>query len=202
MSYPKDEFDKVGEDMPVGMHRPRPSKWKSVWPFLVILVVVPLLGWGVSYLLTSRGVIDESSVRVVTEGSTAQSAAPDTTQSSAQSDESNASQSAPEPQPAEPEPTEEPAPAEPEFKKNAAIAVLNGAGTPGLAAERVGVLIAEGFENTTAANASGWNSTVSVVYYGPEDMEATAREVARILGIDGVERTGDVGSDDIVVLLR
>ena len=31
--------------MPVGMHRPKPSKWKNVWPFLAILVIVPALGW-------------------------------------------------------------------------------------------------------------------------------------------------------------
>ena len=43
--YPRDEFDRAGEDMPVGMHRPKPSKWKNVWPFLVILVIVPALGW-------------------------------------------------------------------------------------------------------------------------------------------------------------
>ena len=40
--------------MPVGMHRPKPSKWKNVWPFLAILVIVPALGWAAATALSRQ----------------------------------------------------------------------------------------------------------------------------------------------------
>ncbi|WP_175957468.1 LytR C-terminal domain-containing protein [Schaalia sp. Marseille-Q2122] len=197
--YPKDEFDLAGEDMPVGMHRPQPSRWKNVIPFLVILVAVPVLGWGASQLLTSSSTV------------TAQSDVPtvsDQLQSQPQSDAMvEAPQSepapAPAPEPAQDQPQSEPQSQAAQINHNVAITVLNGTDTQGLAASKAGTLNEAGFPGTTAANADGWESQVSTVYYESPQVEATAHEIARILGIDAVAvNTTDLGNADVVVLLR
>lgn len=197
--YPKDEFDLAGEDMPVGMHRPQPSRWKNVIPFLVILVAVPVLGWGASQLLTSSSTV------------TVQSGAPTVSNQVQSESQSNAvveepqSVPAPEPDPAPQSdaPQSEPPSQAAQINYNVAISVLNGTGTQGLAANKAAALNEAGFPGTTAANADGWASEVSAVYYESSQVEASAREIARILGIETVAvNTTDLGNADVVVLLR
>ncbi len=195
---PRDEFDVAGEDMPVGMHRPQPSKWKSVWPFLVILIVVPLLAWGASSLLTNRPT--SSNTTVASSGqSEAQSAqsTPETTQSaSAEQAESTRSEPV-----TEPEST--PAPAnEPIVDTNVKISVLNGTGRNGLAAQTAEELTAAGFAGAATGNATGWTTEVSTVYYQDPNLEASARAVAEAVGITNVQQSNNIGDSDIVVLLR
>ena len=195
---PRDEFDVAGEDMPVGMHRPQPSKWKSVWPFLVILIVVPLLAWGASSLLTNRPT--SSNTTVATSGqSEAQSAqsTPETTQS-APAEQAESARSEPV---TEPEST--PAPAnEPIVDTNVKISVLNGTGRNGLAAQTAEELTAAGFAGAATGNATGWRTDVSTVYYQDPNLEASARAVAEAVGITNVQQSNNIGDSDIVVLLR
>lgn len=206
--YPKDEFDRAGEDMPVGMHRPQPSKWKAVIPFLLILVLVPLLGWGANHLLTSRGVVpgaesDRTTSQSSQPASGAQSARPsDDVAASPQSSEP----AAPETTPTEASTPEAPTPTEtaaPSVDHNVAISVLNGTGRAGLAAQKATALNNAGFAGTTAANASGWKTTTSTVYYRDPDLEATAQAVAQTLGISNVvlQQTG-LGNADVAVILK
>lgn len=197
--YPKDEFDLAGEDMPVGMHRPQPSRWKNVIPFLVILVAVPVLGWGASQLLTSSSTVTaQSDTHNVSEH----------TQSAPQSDvmvEPPQSEPAPalEPAPQSDAPQSEPPSQASQINYNVAISVLNGTGTQGLAAGKAAALNEAGFAGTSAANADGWASEVSAVYYESPQVEASAREIARILGIETVAvNTTDLGNADVVVLLK
>lgn len=184
--------------MPVGMHRPQASRWKNVWPFLVILVIVPLLAWGASTFLMNR-----QSGTVV---STPQSAPAARSAQSAQSSQSARSeQTAQSEQSARPVAEPEPAPqAEPEGQVDfsASIAVLNGTGTAGLAAERAGVLNGAGFAQTFAANADGWTTEVSTVFYEDPAFAATAKEVAKALGIANVEQASGIGGTNIAVVLK
>jgi len=197
--YPKDEFDRAGEDMPVGMHRPQPSRWRSVLPFLAILIIVPLLGWGASQLLTNQG------------GNQSDTATVPQSQPSAQSEGTTQSDTGEQSSPsATPEPTETPTPTETETSEpatvdhNVVIAVLNGTLTQGYAAEVSGQLATAGFPATSAANAQGWAAQVSTVYYADPDLQATAEEIARVVGIGAVETASDadLGGADVVVLLR
>lgn len=200
--YPKDEFDRAGEDMPVGMHRPQPSKWKSVLPFLLVLVLAILLGWGASHFLTSRGVItQESGGATTSQSGPAQSGEATEEPSTEPSQSGEASE--------EPEETSSPTPSEtesaaPEIDHNVSISVLNGTGTQGYAAQQAALLNEAGFGGTAAANADGWATTVSTVYYADPDLQATAEEVARVLGITSVETTdqADLVGSDVVVVLR
>lgn len=195
---PRDEFDVAGEDMPVGMHRPQPSKWKSVWPFLVILIVVPLLAWGASSLLTNRPT-SSNTTATPTGQSEAQSAqsTPETTQS-APAQQAESAQSEPV---TEPEST--PAPAnEPIVDTNVKISVLNGTGQNGLAARTAEKLTAAGFAGAATGNATGWETEDSTVYYQDPNLEASARAVGEAVGITNVQQSNNIGDSDIVVLLR
>lgn len=195
---PRDEFDVAGEDMPVGMHRPQPSKWKSVWPFLVILIIVPLLAWGASSLLTNRPTSSNTTV-APTGQSEAQSAqsTPETTQS-APAEQAESAQSEPV---TEPESTPTPA-NEPIVDTNVKISVLNGTGRNGLAARTAEELTAAGFAGAATGNATGWTTDVSTVYYQDPNLEASARAVGEAVGITNVQQSNNIGDSDIVVLLR
>ncbi len=187
----------------MGMHRPQPSKWKSVWPFLAILVIVPLLGWGASTLLTNRGIVTPETVNELA-GQSSQSAQP-------QSDAMSAGpQSIPvEPEPVVEEPQSEPEAAEkekpeaeePTVDQNLAVKVLNGTGINGYAAEQAGILTGAGYSSVSAANATGWQAEVSTVYYEGEDNLATAQDVASRLGITNVASTTGL-SAPVTVILR
>ena len=179
--------------MPIGMHRPQPSRWKNVWPFLVILIVVPALGWAAATFLANRQ--NGQPLGTVTTGSP-----------TAPAQQSGTDNPSSEPTPSE-EPTPSPSPsttteAPPTPDYNAAIQVLNGTGTQGLAASNTQKLNAAGYAGTSAANATGWDTQVSTVYYEDPRMEATAKDVAATLGIDNVQRTDNIGSPDVVVVLR
>ncbi|QPK81046.1 LytR C-terminal domain-containing protein [Schaalia sp. ZJ405] len=196
--YPKDEFDVAGEDMPIGVHRPQPSKWKNVWPFLVIIVVVPLLAWGASALLVKRGVVPtpQSAGSAVVAGQSGQQAAEsDMPQSAPQTQDAPAAEETPA-EPEKPEQAEEP------VNHQARIAVLNGTGVSGLAAEKVTTLTNAGFTGASAANADGWQTAQTTVYYAQASLEATAKAVASELGISHVEESSNIGDTDIVVILR
>ena len=56
---------------------------------------------------------------------------------------------------------------------------------------------------TSAANATGWSTTVSTVYYGDPDLEVTAQAIAQTLGISNMAvNTTDLGNADVVVVLK
>lgn len=191
--------------MPVGMHRAQSSKWRSVAPFLILLIVIPLLGWGLARVLTNAGITPSQSDSTQ---SVAQSVAPPSgdVQSGEQADEkpeasgtgsTDTQVSGEETQSSGDEPTEE------IIDKHVKIGVLNGTGIEGLAAEKSAALNEAGFPGTIAENAEGWVSDVSVVYYADPQIEKSAHEIARVLGIDEVrENFDDVGDYDVVVLLR
>lgn len=198
-TYPKDEFDLAADDMPVGMHRPEPSRWRHVMPFLVILVAVPVLAWSLSQLLTGSVTQGQSSAsNTVNAPQSAQSV-----QSAPQSDQ--VAQSAPQSEPAAQSevPQSDAHSQASQVNYNVRIDVLNGTGQQGLAAEKAAQLNEAGFNGTNAANAAGWTTAASTVYYGDAQVEATARAVAEKLGISNVALNAeDIGEADIVVVLK
>ena len=146
--------------MPVGMHRPKPSTWKNVWPFLAILVIVPA-------------------------PSAPSSAAPSAPQSG----------TTPSPSPSSSAVSSQP-------DHGAVIQVLNGTETQGYAAAQASILNQAGYAGTSAANADGWATQTSAVFYEDPSMEATARDIASKLGISAVRQQSGLGDPDVVVVLR
>ena len=170
--------------MPVGMHRPKPSTWKNVWPFLAILVIVPALGWAAATALSRQ---QDTTVKV-TPGPTASSsaAAPAPSAPSSAAPSASPSSSAVSSQP----------------DHGAVIQVLNGTETQGYAAAQASILNQAGYAGTSAANADGWATQTSAVFYEDPSMEATARDIASKLGISAVRQQSGLGDPDVVVVLR
>ena len=160
--------------MPVGMHRPKPSKWKNVWPFLAILVIVPALGWAAATALSRQ---QATVSNAPSPAATAPSAA------------------APSASPTSPSASSEP-------DHGAVIQVLNGTGTQGFAGQQAQILNQAGYAGTSAANADGWTTQTSTVFYEDPRMEGTAKDIAAKLGISNVRQESGLGDPDIVVILR
>ncbi|NMR20305.1 LytR C-terminal domain-containing protein [Cellulomonas fimi] len=189
--YAPDEFDLVEPGSgPRGVHRAPRSGWSKAWPFLLVLVVVPVLAYGaVSSWLELRAAdppataSTESSAPAQTPAETpAESAAPEET-------------TAP---PPPPPPVETPEP-EPEPDLGTAVVVYNSTSRSGLAASAAGVLEDAGWEAVSAANYTGGTLPSSTVRYGSSELEVTARAAAAELGIDTVELDGDVDGIEVVL---
>ncbi|WP_034497554.1 LytR C-terminal domain-containing protein [Actinomyces sp. ICM39] len=178
--------------MPVGMHRPKPSRWKNVWPFLAILVIVPALGWAAATALSRQQTTTPSSTPTAVSTAPSSSASPNT----APTADATAS--------ADPTPSasssSSSASAEPDH--GAVIQVLNGTGTQGYAGQQAQILNQAGYAGTSAANADGWTTQTSTVFYEDPRMEGTAKDIASKLGISSVRQESGLGDPDIVVILR
>lgn len=195
-NYPEDEFENPPEGSPIGAHRKPPSRWRPVLPFLLVLIVVPVLAWGFTSLLQQRGTtgllenLQQKDVAAQSEQS----------QDSSQSAVVAAPQSETKPpEPAEPEPVEPPAPV---VDHGTPVVVLNETNVSGYAAEVAGQIGAGGFGSVSATNTDGWLSEENTVFFAAEEQEATAREVAHLAGISRVVL--DPGAADpgtVVVLL-
>ena len=180
--------------MPVGMHRPKPSTWKNVWPFLAILVIVPALGWAAATALSPR---QDTTVKVApgpTASSSAAAPAPSAPSSPAAP---SAAQSGTTPSPS---PSSSSVSSQPDH--GAVIQVLNGTETQGYAAAQASILNQAGYAGTSAANADGWATQTSAVFYEDPSMEATARDIASKLDISAVRQQSGLGDPDVVVVLR
>ena len=176
--------------MPVGMHRPKPSKWKNVWPFLAILVIVPALGWAAATALSRQQatVSNAPSPAATAPSAAAPSAAPTPEATASAEPTPSASSSSPS------------ASSEPDH--GAVIQVLNGTGTQGFAGQQAQILNQAGYAGTSAANADGWTTQTSTVFYEDPRMEGTAKDVAAKLGISNVRQESGLGDPDIIVILR
>lgn len=204
--YPEDEFDEAGKLYPVGAYRQAPSKWKAVLPFLLVLVLAPVLAWGAVSLLTSGTSTPDSTTQNEAQQSSEEKQQPESNEKTTAADQSKdtdeSAEKAPENTAAD-KPAEETKPAEKPVEpanKAANVQVLNGTGVNGLASGAVTKLQAAGFSNLTPDNAVGWQTEVSVVYFKPGN-ETTAKEVAAALGISTTtESTDSIG--DVTVVLK
>lgn len=195
--YPEDEFDEAAKNFPVGVHRQKPSQWKSVLPFLLVLIIVPLLAWGAAYVFTHRSSDGPSVEASPSPESTASSEA-----TSEPSDEPTEEASEePSEAPTE-EPSEEPSEEAPEINKAAEIQVLNGTNVNGLAGRVSETLTSNEYSSVEAGNATGWSTAQTTIYFKP-GLEADAAELGRLLGIDlWKENSSDLGNADIIIVLK
>jgi hypothetical protein len=186
--YPEDEFDSLGADrVPQGVHRAPPSRWRTLLPFILVLILAPALAYlGVSYL-SNQGSPASSSTTTPT---APESVAPEET---ATPEETAAPEETESP---EPEPTPEA-----NVIRDAQIFVLNGAGVAGLAGGAADKLTADGFTNVTPDDYGSRLPTVSTVYYNNADLADTAQQVGAVLGIAQLVELADA-TDSIAVVLR
>ncbi|MBV7362898.1 LytR C-terminal domain-containing protein [Actinomycetaceae bacterium TAE3-ERU4] len=196
VNFQPDEFDEAAQNGPRGVHRAPEPWWRWMLPFLVVLLVVPVVSWGAMYLLTTGRSALPSQVRVVTVEATAETPEKETTPKTVEP-------STPAPA-ATLEPTKEsPEPNGAVEPGKVKVIVLNGTRVQGLAASAVQKLKGEGFTNNTASNARGWATRVSTVYYPDASLRAAAQKVAQTLKIDSVkEFSGSKDKDAVTVILR
>ncbi|HLS14850.1 MAG TPA: LytR C-terminal domain-containing protein [Beutenbergiaceae bacterium] len=201
--YDEDEFDRLGANrVPIGVHREPVHWWRRALPFVVVLIVAPLLAFGVVQLW-SQGTpqagpagTDQSSVEADAEGGSAPS------ESAQQSDSPTAEES--EETPAEessPTPSEEES-TEPELNYDLGVWVLNGAGVTGLAGQTSAQLQDAGWHNVTAANYSSELPTTSAIYYTNSEMAEEAEAIGAELGISALHEDADAATNGVVIVLR
>lgn len=201
--YPHDEFDDLPEDAPIGVHRKPRSPWQTVLPFLVVLLVVPLLAWGATVLVKGNSSADADDTQSDTVAAPVEKE-PQSQAVPVPPVETDGPTGAPE----DPNETEEPAteePAEPEIPVDlqANIAVLNASGIEGLAGSVAGQLVDAGFINAWAGNAAESQTMENTVFYRDASMLTTAQRVGEITGIGNlVENAAATGESGIAVLLR
>lgn len=188
--YPEDEFDIAGRDRaPQGTHRAPRSPWRTLMPYVLVVVLVPLLAWGAVTLIGDRA------------GDDPDDAAPAPVETTGE----------PSPEPTtEPEATDTPEPTEEESETpdsdvvlTTTISVLNGSDIAGLAADAAGQLTGAGFTSVGADDYGSAQPDVTTLYYRNAELEATAEEVADILGIDNlVEAASATQNVEIAIVLR
>lgn len=201
-TYPKDEFDDLPDDTPVGVHRKPRSPWQPVIPFLIVLLVVPLLAWGIASLI-NRGPSDVAIVE--TEQSVEQSPAAEAEDGEGGETilpESNLPTAAPDDPNAKPSLSGSGVGDTTDVNFDVTVSVLNATGITGYAGTIRDELVAAGFVNAYADNAGQTSTATSTVFYSGPALQATAQAVATATGIGNVvEDPAATGNSDIVVLL-
>jgi hypothetical protein len=188
--YPDDEFDAPGSpDGPRGVHRAPRSAWRRWWPFLAVLVIVPVLAYGGVWLAARNGVVVPGASLV---GGTSPSTSADTTPeaSAAGTDAASSGAAAPAETPAAPAPV-----------LTSPVKVVNAAGVSGLAASASTKLKAAGFTAVSVANGSKGKLTASTVYYAKADLAVTAQQVTSTLGLTAVQESATEAGGSITVVL-
>lgn len=196
--YPEDEFDVAGRERgPEGVHREPRSLLRALAPFLAVIVIMPLLAWGVVSLMSDDG--DQQAddppatqVEPTTEPEDEATETEDTTEEPATEDTEEATE----------EDTEEEGLGG-DVVLTTSVSVLNGAGVSGIAGEQATVLEEEGFTSVGAADYGASAPDVTTIYYRNADLAPTAEAIGELLGIDNVvELASATQNVEIAVVLR
>lgn len=203
--YPEDEFDARDDDAvaPVGTHRAPVPAWRGWVSLLAVLIIVPLLAWGLVALL-GHGAGGSSSTSAATSAATAGSSAAATDAAAASPDAAQSAAPAATTAAAEATPTAEATQAA-AADLTKGITIHNGTSTQGLAARTSSKLTNAGFTSVTVSQGiySPAEPTVTTVYYASADLKATAEAVGSALGVTNVvESAAEAQSNPIVVVLR
>ena len=188
--YPADEFDAPPDPAaPRGVHRAPRSAWSRWWPFLLVILLVPVLAWGAVTWMANHGGLPNLAVPGVTE-TPADSATAGAT--------GGASASAPATTPAQTPVSTTPATGG-TVDKTVAVKVLNASGVSGAAAKAATKLTNAGFTSVSTGNAAA--SKQSVVYYATAAQQPAAALAASTLGISTVTQSAAQAGTGITVVL-
>ncbi|MDO5672519.1 MAG: LytR C-terminal domain-containing protein [Actinomycetaceae bacterium] len=201
--YQEDEFDVAGDRLPKGAHREQQPWWQGILPFVVVLVVAPLLAWAIFLLIGhDRGTPPETAPSS-TETTVNETPSENTGEKTEEPVETEA--------PATQEPTQAPDNTEgagpdeatPSGSVNtgAKVAVLNASGITGLAAEVANKVKSGGFTQVEASNFQGTKPGVNTIYFAP-GFKDTAMKIQQVTQIDMVKEQTGLGSDISVVLIK
>ena len=208
--YEQDVFDNPPKG-PVGVHRGSRSVISRIAPFVIVILVAALCGFGAWAWVTGEyknilnlNTSSQTAQTSDTEKKDSSDAKSDSTDSSdtksentdssnAQSNSAatdNAGQSAQQDQAAA------------IVNKATQVRVINATGISGYAGQKADVLQTAGYTSVEAANPTGSVPTSTVVWYQNEADKATAEDVASTLGISAVEQVQGLAAPITVVLLN
>lgn len=194
-SYDEDEFDALGADrVPVGVHRRPVPWWRHAMPFVVVLILAPLLAFGVVQLWsqeagpnsdpTPTAGADESGDG--TEGEPSDEA---TDEDGAATDESES-------------PEDEETTPEDDLDRDLGVWVLNGSATVGLAGEAATQLDEDDWTNVETSDYSYELPTETTIFYTTADMADEAEAIGEALGISALSEDAEAASNGVVIVLR
>ncbi|MDR3107207.1 MAG: LytR C-terminal domain-containing protein [Bifidobacteriaceae bacterium] len=177
--YPPDEFDQVDlTSRPKEVHAARRGAWSRVWPFLLVIVLVPAVAFAAVHFLADKlpgggaaGTVSTPPPEAVEESTPPPSVEP--------SDQTP---------PAESEPPASAEPTTPMVDRTIPVVVYNQGEPGGTAAKAADALTAAGFTAASSHNAPNpATPTDSRVYYPDESAKATADEVGAALTAAGLK---------------
>lgn len=212
--YPEDEFDiAAAAGGPEGVHRAQRSTARKVAPWIVVLLIVPLISFGVVFWL-SQNDTDVSDALFGDDDPSptapADDESPDEGADEAGADEDGgeedgatedgAAEDGGDANGADEEGEEEEALP---VNREVAVDVLNATQISGLAALASERLEADGFSAVTSGNFQGGGTRAnSAVKYTDPDLESTAEQIASVLGISDIVEDPAPGDGIIVELWR
>ncbi|MDR1633941.1 MAG: LytR C-terminal domain-containing protein [Bifidobacteriaceae bacterium] len=199
--YPPDEFDQIDLNArPKEVHAAHRNAWSRVWPFLLVIVLVPSVAFLAVHFLADKlpgGAASGSPTASQSPGSggTSASGAPATSEPPL-----TPSETAPPPTTAPTAATDIPTPV---IDKTIVVTVYNAGQTRGAAATAAEQLVGAGFANADKTfDISPKNPDLSTVYYSTDAQLDTANEVARVLGATAVELDPQVAGGNVVVVVK
>lgn len=197
-TYPPDEFDAVAPAGPRGAHRAPRTALSRWWPFIAVLVVVPVVAFGLVTWLSDWDGLPSSLVPGASEEEPAGEDEPPADDGASEGTEGEGTEGEAE-QPA-PEATEEPPPPPPAPDLAFPVEVFNATNRSGLAGRAGDTLEGAGFTSITTGNWDQADPPASVVRHPSPETAATAQAVADALGIATVEQSADVSSVVVVLM--
>ena len=219
-SYEQDVFDNPPKG-PVGVHRGSRSVISRIAPFVIVILVAALCGFGAWAWVTGEYKnilnLNTSSQTAQTSGtekkdsSDAKSDSTDSSDTKSDStdssdtksentDSSNAQSDSAATDNADQSAQQDQAAAT--VNKATQVRVINATGISGYAGQKADVLQIAGYTSVEAANPTGAVPTSTVVWYRNEADKATAEDVASTLGISAVEQVQGLAAPITVVLLN
>jgi cytoskeletal protein RodZ len=223
-SYEQDAFDNPPKG-PVGVHRGSRSVMVKIAPFIIVILVAVLCGFGVwagisgEYknffgLSTSQNATPTKSDDTTNSGSTADSgtkgesatdgdsSADAATKDDSSGDSSSSAASNNNDSAAADQNAQQQANAAAAVNKATQVRVVNATGIAGYAGQKADALQAAGYTSVEASNPTGSVPASTVVWYQNETDKATADDVATTLGIASVEQVQGLAAPVTVVLLN
>ncbi|KAA8826337.1 LytR family transcriptional regulator [Bifidobacterium reuteri] len=217
-SYEQDVFDNPPQG-PVGAHRGSRPVMVRIAPFIIVIVVAALCGFGAwaygsgeyQNLLNLKTPQSTTASSDTTQSTTkSDSSASDSSDSSSSSDSSTSDSSASDDSSSSADSSSSDQNAQQQTQqaqtatvnKATQVRVVNGTGVSGYAGQKADVLQTAGYTSVEAANPTGSLPTGTVVWYQNETDKATAQDVANTLGITAVEQVQGLSAPITVVLLN
>ena len=219
-SYEQDVFDNPPKG-PVGVHRGSRSVISRIAPFVIVILVAALCGFGAWAWVTGEyknilnlNTSSQTAQTSDTEKKDSSDAKSDSTHSSdtksdsthssdsksENTDSSNAQSNSAATDNAGQSAQQDQAAAT--VNKATQVRVINATGISGYAGQKADVLQTAGYTSVEAANPTGSVPTSTVVWYQNEADKATAEDVASTLGISAVEQVQGLAAPITVVLLN